>query len=436
MSGLMGPWAGARRILVVRLDALGDVVMTTPAFRALAQGSGGVHLTLLTSPAGAAVAPLLPEIQDVIAADVPWMKGGAPDGGEATSGPNPRGVGEATRGLVERLRAGDYDGAVIFTVHTQSALPAALTCLMADIPLRLAHARENPYRLLTDWVPEPEPDAPVRHETRRQLDLVAAIGATVEEEHLSIRVPDHAARAVRSRLEALGVTCGRPWAVVAPGASAPSRRYPPERFAAVAEVLVRRHDWRLVVTGTGGEQAIARQVVSGLEPDAVSVAGELDLPELAALLAVAPVVIANNSGTAHFAAAVASPVVDLYALTNLQHAPWGVDARVLAVDVPCKGCRKSVCPFGDAACLTRVEPADVVQAAIDLVTEDRQAAGFPAGILEPNPRGLAARSVRAVRVARDEPARDAPPPSRAPQPGIRPAPSPAADTIAVGGIRR
>ncbi|HEV7809405.1 MAG TPA: hypothetical protein VGO64_02300, partial [Candidatus Limnocylindrales bacterium] len=72
-TGLTGDWAAARRILVVRLDALGDVLMTTPAFRALARSHPDVRLTLLTSRAGATVAPMLPEIESVIVHDVPWM---------------------------------------------------------------------------------------------------------------------------------------------------------------------------------------------------------------------------------------------------------------------------------------------------------------------------------------------------------------------------
>jgi ADP-heptose:LPS heptosyltransferase len=101
---------------------------------------------------------------------------------------------------------------------------------------------------------------------------------------------------------------------------------------------------------------------------------------------VAPVLIGNNSGPAHLAAAVGTPVVDVYALTNLQHAPWGVVSRVLANDVPCKGCRKSVCPIGDQACLRGVDPAAVVAAALDLVVPHPAVARMPAGILAPDPR--------------------------------------------------
>ena len=80
-------------------------------------------------------------------------------------------------------------------------------------------------------------------------------------------------------------------------------------------------------------------------------------------------VLTNNSLPAHIAAAVGTPVVDLYALTNVQHTPWAVPNRVLSVDVPCKGCRRSVCPLAHNRCLHAVDPRDVVDAILDLARE-------------------------------------------------------------------
>src|SRR5581483_416306 len=96
-------------------------------------------------------------------------------------------------------------------------------------------------------------------------------------------------------------------------------------------------------------------------------AGELTLGELAALLAAAPLLIANNTGPVHLAAAVGCPVVDLYALTNPQHTPWRVPHRVLSHDVPCRWCYKSTCPEGHHSCLRSVEAAAVVGAALELL---------------------------------------------------------------------
>jgi ADP-heptose:LPS heptosyltransferase len=90
------------------------------------------------------------------------------------------------------------------------------------------------------------------------------------------------------------------------------------------------------------------------------------------------VLITNNTGPAHIAAAVGTPVVDVYALTNPQHTPWRVSSRVLSFDVPCKNCFKSVCPHGHNDCLRRIEPEAVARAAFELL--DERARGMPPAI--------------------------------------------------------
>src|SRR5690606_24022654 len=157
-----------------------------------------------------------------------------------------------------------------------------------------------------------------------------------------------------------------PWAVLHPGASAASRRYPPESFAAAARELVEEDRWQIVLTGSADERPLVAQVAALLRAPSVDLAGQLSLEELAALFEAAPVLIANNSGPAHIAAAVETPVAEPYALTNPQHAPWGVPHRLLFHDVPCRFCYRSVCPEGHHECLRLVPPRVVADAARSL----------------------------------------------------------------------
>src|SRR5437868_5594685 len=80
----------------------------------------------------------------------------------------PRADSRPDLAMIDRLRVGRFDAAAIFTVYSQNPLPSALLCYLADIPLRLAHCRETPYQVLTQWIPDPEPGRFVRHEVRRQ----------------------------------------------------------------------------------------------------------------------------------------------------------------------------------------------------------------------------------------------------------------------------
>jgi lipopolysaccharide heptosyltransferase II len=347
-------WSDATDILCVRLDGAGDVLMTTPALRALREAKPGRRLTLLTSATGAIAARQVPEIDDVIVFRAPWMK---PDCGAA----------ETDFELAAEIAARCFEAAVIFTVYSQNPLPAAYFCRLAGVPLRLAHCRENPYHLLTDWVPDPEPQRKLRHEVRRQLDLVATVGCTPSHEHLSFAVPAEARRRVSELLEDEGLGRGRPLVVVHPGASAASRRYPPEQFASALDQLSDLSGCAIVLTGDATEVDLVEHITAATRARVLSFAGRLPLAQLGALLARADVVITNNTAPAHIAAAVGTPVVDLYALTNPQHAPWQVEHRVLFHDVPCRYCYQSICPEVHNNCLRGVAPAAVAAAALELL---------------------------------------------------------------------
>ena len=313
----------ARELLAVRLDTIGDVLMSGPALRGMRSSPPGRRLTLLTSPSGAEVARLMPEVDEVIVYDAPWMKATAPRGPEADLA------------MVEQLRARGFEAAVIFTVYSQSALPAALLCHLAGVPLRLAHSREKAYQLLTDRLPEREPDELVRHEVRRQLDLVAAVGARTDDERLRLAVPDAAREHATELLDEAGVDRGGVWLVVHPGGTAPSRRYPAEGWADACRRLHDDHGVQVVFTGDAEERGLVESIRAAAGTPGPSLAGRLALAELPAVLEAAPLLASGNTGPLHLAAAAATPVVDPYALTNPQHTPWRVPAPVLYPDGPC-----------------------------------------------------------------------------------------------------
>ena len=346
---MLSTWQHARKLLCVRLDSAGDVLMTTPALRALKESQQDCHLTLLTSPSGAQAARLVPVIDDVIEFTAPWMK---PRGAEPV----------ADRELINRVAAGAFDGAIVFTVYSQNPLPAAYLCYLAGVRRCLAHSRENPYRLLSDWVPEPEPQQRVRHEVRRQLELVATIGAVPRSESLSLEVPGTARRSAAAALSTLRVPRDGPLVVAHVGATAPSRRYPPQRFAEALDLVVEEQRAHVVLTGDASEVELVENVRGAMRSSAYTLAGCLDFAELCAVIEAADVLVSNNTAPAHIASAVGTPVVDLYALTNPQHGPWQVPHRVLNHDVPCRYCYKSVCPVGHHDCLARVAPAEVADA--------------------------------------------------------------------------
>ena len=361
-----------KRILCVRADGLGDVLMSGPAIAALKRAAPGRHLTLLASVAGAQASRFVPEIDEVIAFDLPWAWR---DHASSSA---------ATVELRNRLAAGGYDAAVIFTVYSQNPMAPALLCYMAGIRRRLGYCRENPYALLNDWVPETEPENHVRHEVERQLDLVAKVGATAlskADRRMRFSLAPDDFRGLEQALDTYGVARGdvtsrNRWIVVHPGASVASRRYPPERFAKIATALAKKTGMQVLITGTRQEAELAHQVHSAAQAassrgDAqiIDLSGRLSLGELGALIDHAALLVSNNSGPVHIAAALGTPVIDLYALTNPQQGPWDTPHRLMTNDVPCRWCYKSTCPEGHHLCLLGIEPETVVDQALDLLAE-------------------------------------------------------------------
>ena len=381
-------WRQARRVLLIRLDNLGDVLMTTPALAAVRESLPEAQLTLLAAPSMTALAPHLPEVDRIVGFHAPWMKAGA----AALAADDPP-LGRDERQAVAQWADEGYDAAIIFTVCTQSVFPAATMCRLAGIPRVLGHARERAYGLLSDEIPDrDEVGDGMRHEVRRQLDLVGAVGLRTRDERLRFRVLESDRDAVRQSLVAAGVGPRQPFVIVHPGASAPSRRYPAGRLGESAGLLRQAMAWRaggaaedppaIVVCGGPGEESLVQETVQALAaadlPASVAQGRVLSprlsgIGELAALIAEADLLIGNNSGPVHLAAAVGTPVVDLYALTNPQHTPWQVPSRVLFRDVPCRFCQKSLCPEGHHRCLSGVSPREVAAAAIALMP-----ARFPA----------------------------------------------------------
>jgi len=162
--------------------------------------------------------------------------------------------------------------------------------------------------------------------------------------------------------------------VVHPGCSMPARTYPWEMYVEVIDLLVTQTGATVLLTGAEDERELVERIVSNLQEESrrhiCTFAGMLPFAELCALIEAADLTITNNTGPMHISAAVNTPVVALFALTNPpeQWGPWQVPHRLLNVDVPCRICYSRICPY-QHECLRLVTPEMVVMAATDLLKE-------------------------------------------------------------------
>ena len=347
-------WLAAKRVLAIRLDNLGDVLVTTPAIRAIRQSLPDAGITLLASRVGAQVGALNPDIDGVLVYSAPWMDPWR----ELPLDP------DREQRVIAELRAQQFDAAVIFSSFRQSPLPAAYLCYLAGIPLRAAASIDGPGSLLTTRHKHPEH---MMHEVERGLDLVGALGMSTIDDRLVLVPPPCAAANI------MHLTAGSPpLVVVHPGCSMPARTYPWELYAEVVSLLVQRLHARVVITGVDQERPMVNAILDrlplGVRPHVEAAAGTLGFPEFCALMQAADLTITNNTGPMHMSAALDTPVIALFALTNPpeQWGPWRVPHRMLYRDVPCRLCYSRICPV-DHECLVGVPPEEVVAAAAELL---------------------------------------------------------------------
>ncbi|MBF0689765.1 MAG: glycosyltransferase family 9 protein [Cellulomonas sp.] len=339
------------RVLAVRLDSDGDVLLSGPALRALA--ATAERLDLLASPAGAHAARLLPGVDDVLVFDPPWS-------GYAPPPVDPAAVHE----LVADLAARRYDRAVVLTSFHQSPLPVALVLRLAGVPFVAGTSEDYPGSLLD--LRHRRPDG--LHEVQAALDLATAAGGRLldgDDGRLALRTPlPTLAEALPADALARATGGARgSYVVVHPGASVPARAPAPDHARAIVAALAEAGR-TVLVTGGPRERDLAARVTAGVA-GAVDVAGRTSLAGLAAVLAGADVVVVGNTGPAHLAAAVGTPVVSLFApvVPAERWSPWGVPSVLLGdQEAPCAGTRARECPVAGHPCLSSVAPSRVVAA--------------------------------------------------------------------------
>jgi ADP-heptose:LPS heptosyltransferase len=341
--------SGSRRVLVARLDSLGDVLLAGPAVRAAAADA---RVTMLVRTGLDEAAELLPGVNDVIEYDAPWVLFDPPPV-----------RAHAVADLLSAVEARHFDAALVLTSYHQSPLPLALLLRMAEVPWIGAICEDYPGSLL-DLRHRVPPDLP---ESERGLSLARAAGFPADEQgaRLALRgpLPDVAGR--------IGT---EPYVVVHPGAAVPARRPTAIHSQAIVSALAAA-GVRVVVTGSADEATLTGFVASG---QACDLGGQLSLRELAAVLGGADAVVVPNTGPAHLAAAVGTPVVSLFApvVSAQQWVPYGVPRVVLGdQQAACRDTRMRTCTVSGHPCLTSIRPSEVVAAVAELRTQRETDAG-------------------------------------------------------------
>jgi ADP-heptose:LPS heptosyltransferase len=342
-----------RRIAVFRALQLGDLLCAVPALRALRGAWPRARISLIGLPWARDFVRRMPYLDDFIEfPGFPGMPERAPD---LTAWP----------AYVADVRKHDFD--LVIQMHGSGVLTNSLVAAMR-VPRSAGFfvpGQEGPHPDIA--VPWPE-DVP---EVRRLLMLAEGLGAAPLGEHLELPIlSDEAAAWVALRDELLLEPAEAPhgYICIHPGARLASRRWPPERFAAVGDELAEA-GYRIVLTGSAAEAPLTAQVAAGMMADAEDLAGRTALGTLAALVAQAELIVCNDTGISHVAAAMCTPSVVV--CCGADAGRWQpLDAErhpVLWHPVSCRPCDFADCPT-DHECATAITASAVVREALSLLS--------------------------------------------------------------------
>lgn len=308
-----------KNILCLRADNFGDLLMSSPAIRAIKE-SFNCRITVLTSSMGSKVVPLIAEIDDVIVFDMPWVQ------------VSETGSQQEVLLLIAKLTERNFDSCIIFNTFSQNPLPAALIAWLSKIPLRIGYCRENPYHLLNKWLPDKEPYSEILHQVDRDLKLAESMGATVSDKKIRISIPAECEIYVSGLLREASLNSNS-YLVVHIGVSEEKRKYPLDRWIQVCQQLIDLHGYPLLFTGDNKDSTEIKQVTDQLHGQVYDFSGRLSLSETACLIQQSRMLISVNTGIVHLGAAVETPIIVLYAQTNPQHKPWMTKFKALEYGV-------------------------------------------------------------------------------------------------------
>jgi heptosyltransferase-2 len=333
-----------RRILVREVNWLGDLVLSLPALRAVRHTWPQAHLAVLVRRELAGFFDGARWVDEVIpfAASV--------------------GVGGLWGRLraIRAIRAGRFDLAILFP----NSFRSALWTTVARVPRRAGYRTDARGPMLTIGV-TPPPAAMQAHQAQYWLEMVrATVGADGDASDCSLEAADANLARMREWIAARRKRPGAPLVALAPGAAyGPAKQWPAGHFTELINHLAHRPGAECVLVGAPGERGLCHRIAAESRAGALVAAGETNVGELVALLALADGFVGNDSGAMHLAAALGKPAVGIFGSTNPKRTgPMGPRSCAIWHELECSPCLARTCRFGHYKCLGEILPGEAVVA--------------------------------------------------------------------------
>lgn len=331
-----------KKILIRGPNWVGDAVLAIPAMKAVRERFPHAKITLLVRPWVAGLFTSAPFIDKVWAETKPSSLG-------------------AWRRITSNMRNEGYDLGLLLP----NSFESALMMFLGAVPRRIGYATDGRRWMLTESVRSTDPS---RHQVQYYLDLVKAVSAISGLPSIEIRATAEERANARTLLSGEGIPAGAPFFVLNAGAAYGSaKRWHEDRFATVADILAREAGMHVALIGSESERPIAETIRGQMKTKAAVLNGKTSLETLIGVLAESSLIITNDSGPMHIAAALGVPTVAIFGSTDERvTAPVGPRTRIVKHPVECSPCLLRECPI-DHRCMNGVAVEDVCRAARELI---------------------------------------------------------------------
>lgn len=347
--------ASIKNILVVRLDAIGDVVLTSPLIRELRRLFPDAFISLVVNPETYNLVEKCPHVNEVLTFD---RKVRAPFGRLIRQW---RALKLARKSLWKRK----FDLAILPRWDADHYHGAWL-CRMSGAKWRIGYAQSGKSRLFTHLIPGDG----IKHEVERNLDIVKFLGGKVAHDKLETWIADEDESFAVNALKKHGAAAGDLLIAIGPGAGSIGRRWPVERFGEICKTASERHRAKPVVIGGQADEILGDELRGRLK-SIINMAGKTSLRQTTALLKRCRLFIGNDSGPMHLAAAAGIPVVEISAHPKggdpstpdspVRFHPWGVCSAVIQPESPVAPCNET-CKANEPHCILSVSIGEVTAA--------------------------------------------------------------------------
>ena len=347
-----------QRILIRANNWIGDVVMISPAVRAIREHFDRARIAILAKRWVLEALRGNPYYDELFEYDSEGIH---------------RGAAGRLR-LVRELRRARFDLAILF----QKAFEAAALAFLAAVPMRVGYVSDSRRLLLTHPVPLPPPET---HHLEAFLGIARALGCPVRDPYPFFHLDAEAQERARDLLESVGRAPGSPLVALHPGSSKSPRAWHAERFALLGRDLTEKVGAQIVLLGGPADEALLEQIASSLPPPSLLLSSpNLSIREMAAILERCHLFVGNDSGPMHVAAALGVPTVGIFGPGSPERSsPRAREGRVQVVGkaYPCSPCRQDFfrecapSPAGKPFCLEEIPVAEVEAAALELLRAAR-----------------------------------------------------------------